>query len=152
MVEFALVVPVFLALVMGMIDFGATFNDYNSVRQGVREGARQIVVADVDMPECSAQSAAWEKAACVTKERIGLDPNSTRVKLELAGTYEPGEQVTVCTMYQTRSVTRFYSSLLDSQVLTSKITMRIEQIDDTAPVVGTSYAETPLPGQNWAWC
>ena len=46
MLEFALVVPVFLTIVMGALDFGMAFNDYNSVRQGVREGARQVVVGD----------------------------------------------------------------------------------------------------------
>ena len=52
-VEFALVVPLFLLLVMGIIDFSNAYNDYNSVRQGVREGTRQIVVADWSTDGCT---------------------------------------------------------------------------------------------------
>lgn len=148
MVEFALIVPVFLLLVMGVIDFGATFNDYNSVRQGVREGARQAVVADWDLDGCT--GTASQKISCVTKSRIDLDSSRVRVKVQLEGTDEPGEQLTVCAMYRARSLTGMFGGLLDDRVLTSRITMRIEQIDDDAPV--TTYAETPLTGEDWAWC
>ena len=148
LVEFALIVPIFVLLVMGTIDFGNTFNDYNSVRQGVREGARQAVVADWDLDSCTGSSSA--KVACVTSARIGLQDARTRVKVQLEGTYEPGEQLTVCAMYQADSLTGMFSALLDSRSLNSKITMRIEQIDDVAPL--TDYAETPLTGQDWSWC
>src|SRR5690349_6552617 len=46
LVEFALVFPLLFMLVAGMIDFGMVFSNLNSTRQGVREGARQAVVAD----------------------------------------------------------------------------------------------------------
>jgi Flp pilus assembly protein TadG len=148
MVEFALVIPVFLLVVMGVIDFGATFNDYNAVRQGVREGARQAVVADWDLADCT--GTASQKISCVTKDRIDLDPSRVRVKVDVDGDYQPGDQLTVCTMYRARSLTGMFSGLLDDQVLTSHITMRIEQIDDADPV--TDLAETPLTGETWSWC
>lgn len=66
--EFALVVPFFIILVMGIIDFSNAYNDHNSVRQGVREGARQIVVADWSTDGCTSGTSA-AKAACVTKAR-----------------------------------------------------------------------------------
>ena len=43
-VEFALVVPLLLLLVFGIIDYGRFFFDSVSLRQGAREGARQAVV------------------------------------------------------------------------------------------------------------
>lgn len=147
-VEFALVVPVFLLLVMGTIDFAATFNDYNSVRQGVREGARQAVVADWDLEGCAGTSA--QKVACVTAARIGLDRNRTRVSVQLDGAYQPGEQLTVCAMYRADSLTGMFGALLDHQILTSSITMRLESIDGDAPL--TDYAETALTGEDWSWC
>ena len=114
-------VPVFVLLVMGTIDFAATFNDYNSVRQGVREGARQAVVADWDLGGCTGTSS--QKVACVTAARIGLDRNRTRVKVDLDGDYQPGEQLTVCAMYRADSLTGMFGALLDHQILTSSITM-----------------------------
>ncbi len=39
-VEFALVVPVLILLLMGIIDYGLFFTDRLAVKQGIREGAR----------------------------------------------------------------------------------------------------------------
>lgn len=149
LVEFALVLPVFLMLVMGTIDFALTFNDYNSVRQGVREGARQVVVADWDLPGCTTGTSS-QRAQCVTTSRIDLDPARTRTRIQIETAYEPGEQMTVCSMYQARSTTGMFAVLLDPVVLRSRITMRIEQIDDVAPLTTTSAAA--FPGQDWSWC
>ena len=149
MVEFALVLPLFLLLVLGTIDFAMTLNDYNSVRQGVREGARQVVVADWSLDDCTSGTSS-QRAQCVTDRRIDLDPARTRTRIQLEGTYEPGEQVTVCSMYQARSVTGMFGFLLDSVVLRSRITMRIEQIDDEAPLTTSSSAA--FPGEDWSWC
>lgn len=149
MVEFALIVPIFLLLVMGTIDFAMTFNDYNSVRQGVREGARQVVVADWDLPGC-ASGVASVRAACVTNDRIGLDAARTRTRVKLESTYAPGEQLTVCSMYKARSVTGMFGAILNPLVLRSRITMRIEQIDDVDPIV--TYSQTAFAGQGWSWC
>jgi len=134
---------------MGTIDFGMTFNDYNSVRQGVREGARQVVVANWDVSGCTTGSSS-ERSVCLTKDRIGLDASRTRVRIKLNGTYKTGDPITVCSMYRAKSTTGMFSAILDSKVLTSKISMRLEQIDDAKPI--TDLAETPLPGQSWSWC
>jgi hypothetical protein len=147
LVEFALVVPIFILLVMGIIDFANAFNDYNSVRQGVREGARQVVVAEWDIPGCTGTPA--QKSVCLTKERIGLDAARTRVKID-ATTHAPGEDVTVCAMYQARSITGMFSGILDNRTLRSQISMRIERIDGANPLTNTQ--ETPLSGQDWSWC
>jgi len=56
----------------------------------------------------------------------------------------------VCSMYQLRSTTSFFKVILDNKVATSKISMRIEQIDDAAPV--TTGGESALTGQDWSWC
>jgi hypothetical protein len=134
---------------MGIIDFASTFNDANSVRQGVREGARQLVVADWNLSGCTSGTSA-QRVACVTRERIGLDPADTRVRIELDGPYAPGEQVRVCAMHRTSSITGLFSALLDTRTLTSEITMRIEAIDDVAPV--TAYSEAAFAGSDWSWC
>lgn len=45
MVEFALVIPVFLLLVYGIIQFGILFNNYITLTDAVRVGARQAAVS-----------------------------------------------------------------------------------------------------------
>ncbi len=149
LLEFALVVPVFLTIVMGALDFGMTFNDYNSVRQGVREGARQVVVSDWSTDGCTSGSSST-RAACVTKHRIGLDANRTRIKIRLEGDYESGDQVTVCAMYRASSITGLFGFLLDNRVLTSKVSMRLERIDTDAPLANLS--EAAFATKDWSWC
>ncbi|UDY35131.1 TadE family protein [Dermatobacter hominis] len=149
LVEFALVVPIFVLLVMGIIDFGMAFNDYNSVRQGVREGARQIVVADWGTDGCTTGSSS-ARAACVTRARIGLNTSDTKVKIVLPANYAPGDQVKVCAMYPFRSLTGLFSAILNGSMAKSKLSMRIEQIDDAEPI--TAYQDAPPAGQSWSWC
>ena len=40
MVEFALILPLFLILLMGMLEFGVVFDHRNAMAYAVREGAR----------------------------------------------------------------------------------------------------------------
>lgn len=44
MVEFALVLPFLLLLLLGIIEFGYFLGEYNDVRHGAREGARLAAV------------------------------------------------------------------------------------------------------------
>jgi Flp pilus assembly protein TadG len=44
LVEFALIAPFLLLLLMGIIEFGYLFGEFNDVRHGAREGARVAAV------------------------------------------------------------------------------------------------------------
>ena len=51
LVEFALVLPILLALVMGIIQFGIILNGYVTITHAVREGARLAAVGRIDGPD-----------------------------------------------------------------------------------------------------
>jgi hypothetical protein len=119
------------------------------VRQGVREGARQVVVADWDTDGCTTGSSS-ARAACVTRARIGLDASQTRVRIALPESYQPGDPVTVCAMYPFNSLTGMFGFALGGRAARSEITMRLEQIDDADPI--TAYQDAALAGQDWSWC
>ena len=53
MVEFALVLPILLILVIGIIEFGRAWNAYQVITDAAREGARNMVVAGVPATEGS---------------------------------------------------------------------------------------------------
>jgi hypothetical protein len=146
LIEFAMVVPIFLVLAFGIIDFGLVLNDYNSLRQGVREGAREAVVANWGA-ECTGSTN--QKLTCLVEDRIDLGSESA-IKVNLPTTYDIGEQVEVCAQIPIGSTTGFFTSLLDNKVLKSSITMRIEAIDTAEPL--TAFAETAPTGSDWAWC
>ena len=49
LVEFALLMPLLLLLVLGMVEFGFLFGEFNEVRHGVHEGARLAAVDDANL-------------------------------------------------------------------------------------------------------
>lgn len=60
-VEMALVLPILLLFVFGIIEFGILFNRYNSVAHAAREGVRRLSVgADAVTAESSAEGSAPE--------------------------------------------------------------------------------------------
>lgn len=49
LVEFALLAPLLLLLLLGIIEFGYLFGQYNEVRHGAHEGARLAAVDDASL-------------------------------------------------------------------------------------------------------
>ena len=140
-VEFALVVPVLVLLLFGIVEFGIAFNDYISVRNGSREGARAAVVNDVrNAPPCTINggtvsppavptgtSDATNAIVCKTKDRIGLDDDQVKVKVSVAGT-SIGDTVTVCASFPVQSMSGLLAPIMSGKTLTSNVTMRLEQV------------------------
>lgn len=163
LVEAAVAFPLLVLLIFSMIDMGSVFNDYQAVRQGTREGARQAAVLTTPQPP----SGTWSSngcqttgittsgdgydLVCYTKNRIGLNQATTRVSVEFtphspAPAYSAGQGVIICTQYPATSASGFMSSVLSGHILTSKIEIRIEQPSTT---FATSVQETPLAGTSW---
>jgi hypothetical protein len=69
MVEFALVLPVLLLLVVGMLEFARAWNLHQSMTDAVREGARRAVLAD-SWPVDSVYAPMWRYL-----EQAGYDPS-----------------------------------------------------------------------------
>jgi Flp pilus assembly protein TadG len=49
LVEFALIMPLLLLLILGIVEFGYLFAQYNEVRHGAHEGARLAAVDDANL-------------------------------------------------------------------------------------------------------
>lgn len=161
LVEFALLAPFLLVLLFGIIDFGMMLNDYQSLRQGVRDGARAATVADYGS-SCGPSTGA--RLACLVRARVGLEssgatpgvaPFVTRVMIIAPPVYQVGQPVTVCAVTAARSLSGFpvIADLLGNKALRSKITMRIEKLTST-PITSYSADTDPSPpaGGPWSWC
>jgi hypothetical protein len=153
LVEFGIVFPLLFMLVSGMIDFGLAFTDLNSTRQGVREGARQAVVANFgDDTSCPVSGTVANdtvrKAICLTKDRVGLSEVDTRVKIVFPGTNQVGDSLLVCVQRPLDSATGVFDPVLGGRALTAMVEMRIEKVD---PLL-VAAEETPLSGTSWSWC
>jgi Flp pilus assembly protein TadG len=162
MVELAIILPIFLLLVFGVIQFGITYNNAITVRQGTREAARQGAVGNFGSTgSCSLHltdtpSADVQKLMCLAKQQVGLSYSNTRVKIlsgsadfSSAGSFQKGEALIVCVQYPVDAMAKFVSPVLGGAVLKSKTSMRIEASYTNTESGGQ---ETALSGSSWSWC
>jgi len=163
MVELAIILPLFLLLVFGVIQFGLTYNNLITLRQGTREAARQGVVGNFgSTTSCSltgvtgSPSTDVQKLMCQAKSQIGLKYSNTRVKIlsgsadfTSAGTFQKGESLIVCVEYPVDAMAKFVTPVLGSATLKTKTAMRIETSYTSTETGGQ---ETALSGGDWSWC
>jgi len=146
--------PVLFLLLFGITDFGMQFANMNAVRQGTRDGARQAVVANFGTTNVCALNGVASASSpgaylvCLTKSRIGLSNENTRVKVRFTTSNNVGNSVLVCSMYPMNSITGMFTPLFNGKIVKTKVEMRIEQIDNAL----ADTAESPLTGQSWSWC
>jgi hypothetical protein len=157
LVEFAIIMPLLFLLLFGIIEFAIAFNDYQSIRQGAREGARQTVVKDygtnvscgIDGSAASAPTNA-RRIICTTKERTGLG-NDVRVGLRVTENAPAGfknDTVKVCTVRLVDPITGLLDPFLEDRPLRTEVEMRVERDLD---LIGGTYFETD-PSGDWSWC
>ncbi len=163
MVELAIILPIFLLLVFGVIQFGITYNNLITLRQGTREAARQGAVGNFgSTTSCSltgvtgSPSTDIQKLMCLAKQQIGLQYVNTRVKIlsgsadfTSSGTFQKGEAIIVCVEYPVDKMAKFVTPVLGSAVLKTKTSMRIETSYTSSETGGQ---ETALSSGNWGWC
>jgi Flp pilus assembly protein TadG len=147
-VEFALVMPVLFMLIMGIVNYGLWFNDSLSLREGVRESARQAVVRTAASGCAGTGMAA---VACGTRSQI-VTPGRVAYAMVWApsGTWVQGGQVVVCGMVKATSFAGFVP-LPASGLIESKTTMSIESI--TPAPTDFNYSDSlPTGWGDWSWC
>lgn len=132
--EFAILAPVLILLVFGIIEFGWLFGQYNDVKHGAREGAR---LASVN----GGNNAAIHTYVCTTMDGLSAGMTDLRVQLNpdpdgdssvLLG--EPG-RIRVEADIGSLSGLPFITAFLPSS-LNSEIDFRLEQ-DATWTADGT---------------
>lgn len=163
--ELALVMPILAGLVMGIIDFGVTYQNWSALRQGTWAAARAASVANFGAgSSCSltftggsTPSGDIEDLMCLAKVEIGLDQSSTRIDVvisdptltQLGYPWGVDGSVTVCAQIPAHSATGFFSGAFDGHYLRAKTTIRIEEPSANAETQG--YEADPS-GSGWSWC
>ena len=117
MVEFALVLPIILLLLFGVIQFGIAFNHYLALTDAVRAGARKGAVA---------RHLAGSREAYVEAEveKAASDLKKEKLDVQVVSSWKHGEDVVVTAKYP------YSISLLGMVVksgdLTSSTTERVD--------------------------
>jgi len=118
MVETALILPIVILILMGIIDFGLMFNKYLIINNASREGARKAAVGGTDYEIYSAVSNVTSSLE-FSNLTITIYPNETLRK--------KGEEVTVTVQYRNNLITPIVSAIVNkSLVLNSRTVMRVE--------------------------
>lgn len=91
LVEFALVLPVILLLVVGVLEFARAWNLHQVMTDAAREGARRAVLADPVIDRDSVKAAMWRHLAT-----FGYDPAYSTMTISPDANFkETGENITV---------------------------------------------------------
>lgn len=91
MVEFALIVPILCLVLFGILQFGSLYNDYVTLTDATRVGARKAAVSRHDAnPAGAAETAARNAASGLTAGELAVS---------VASTWKQGEPVTVEASY-----------------------------------------------------
>jgi Flp pilus assembly protein TadG len=95
-VEFALVLPLLLMLVLGIIQFGITFNNYLTLTDATRVGARKAAVSR----GLGDNGAAGQAAVIASAANLNLTPDRVSVTVTAPGNWAtPGSDISVTATY-----------------------------------------------------
>jgi hypothetical protein len=89
--EFALVLPLMVMLLFGIIQFGVTFNDYISLTDAVRAGARKAAVSRHEQDPVGVTVARVKEA--------GADLTQKDLVVGVSSTWDAGDEVEVTASY-----------------------------------------------------
>jgi Flp pilus assembly protein TadG len=105
LVEFALVLPVFLILVFGIIDFSMALRSYVTLTNATREGARYGALGATKGTFPASCSNPNTVVGRVCEAASGLDLDDVRVTYPDAGGKLPGNSVVVSARYDYEFIT-----------------------------------------------
>ena len=116
LVEFALILPILLLLVMGILQFGMMLNSYLTIENASREGARVGIIGSTNAEIINA----------IIATSPSLDPNKLTVTITPTNRVA-GDTLTVAINYNYELIVPIISSLLNNEVtLNSQTSMRVE--------------------------
>jgi Flp pilus assembly protein TadG len=118
LVEFAILLPLLLLLLMGILEFGIMLNAYLSINNSAREGARLGIVDGSNL----------EISELITNLSTNLNAENLVVTIiPLEGSRKSGDTLTVEVVYNYQVIIPIISNILnDVVVLKAKTSMRIE--------------------------
>lgn len=117
LVEFALVLPVLCLLIFGILEFGVAFNNYLTLTDSVRVGARKAAVSRASGDPCG------DVRAAITANRGGLDSALLVIPCPTSS-WVGGEPVTVTAEYPVNI--NVIGRVVYAGTMTSSATERVE--------------------------
>jgi Flp pilus assembly protein TadG len=117
MVEFALVLPLLITILLAIFQFGIIFNNYLTLTDAVRVGARKAAVSRTDPNRVTDATSAVQTAAADLNPPPDLD-------IKVDSFWNPGDDVTVTASYP--YTINLFGIVVKSGRFTSQTTERVE--------------------------
>lgn len=161
-VEFALVLPLLVLILFGIVDYGLYFNASLQSRWGVHDAVRAAAVSPSIGGTTSCGSTIPGAPQTVMRLICGVLKNtdsataSRYVDVQLPDGWVVGKQLVVCERLDVAGLTGFVPFPRDGQIRDVAV-LTIEQ-DDTDPAwtnktePGQNYFDTLPNGDTWSWC
>jgi len=117
LVELALVLPILLLMLFGIVEFGRIFNAYLVVSQAAREGARVAALGGTD-----------EEITQAVSNAAGIfDAEDLDIQIDPEGSRERGEAATISVFYNVDIIAPVISSIVpDPYQVSATMVMRVE--------------------------
>jgi hypothetical protein len=158
LVEFAFILPVFILILVGILEFGSIYSNVISLRQGVREAGRQGSVGSFGNGNCpvtAGQTATQNRddLICLVKDQAGSG-NGISAYVKFDTTYAVGNGLVICAVYPFRSLTGAIQPLLNhgNYNAKTKAEFRIESVPSSPSPALVGGGDADPSGQNWSWC
>jgi len=119
-VEFALVLPLLLVLLLGIIQFGVAFSHYVTLTDAARVGARKAITVRVD------GTTPYDATKAVRDAAGGLDQSQLQVNVDDPSWTTSGSQITVTATYPYKIDIPLLGLSVVSGTLTAKAEERLE--------------------------
>jgi Flp pilus assembly protein TadG len=141
LVEFSLTLPLLLLLVLGIIEFGFLFQEYEVVTNAAREGARVgalIPSANYTTTEAETRIADYMQAGGLNMARATPAPDVITTQVAISGTTKCFTAVTATATYQHEvpfisGIMSYFGSPVTTIPLQSVAVMRTENATTTCP-------------------
>jgi Flp pilus assembly pilin Flp len=162
-VEFALVLPVLILILFGIIDYGLYFNASLQSRWGVHDAARGAAVSPSQprgTDSCGSAIVAptvVERLICQVLSNTDSATAKEYVDVRLPDGWGVGKQLVVCERLDVAGLTGFVPFPNNGQIRDVAV-LTIEQDADPGPdwtdptVSGQDYEDVLPNGDHWDWC
>ncbi|MCL2612295.1 MAG: pilus assembly protein [Nocardioidaceae bacterium] len=144
-VEFALVTPVLLTILFGILQYGLYFNDSLTANEAVRAATRSAVVEKA--PSSCTGTFGWSVVRCATSD--ALNRSDAAIRISAPNGWAEGNALTVCVQFPSRGGFGFVP-LPDHGMVHAKLQMSIEETSLVPS--GTGLSDAAPSGQDWSWC
>lgn len=128
LVEFALTFPILLLVVLGIIEFGLMFREYEIITNAAREGARLRVLSSYDADDAIARVAQYLDAAGLDSG-LATTVSAPPAAVDIGGICMSAVEVTVAYPHPIlfiQGIANYFGSSWDTVTLNASSTMRTE--------------------------